>query len=98
MAARLNKRHSELVLQRIQTSQLINRLQEHSLGTLKGPPCEDYPKGRPILLTDGQVRAACFLVERTLAKAEAPRTLAVTGTLTLEQLITGATGAPVSKR
>ena len=60
MAARLNPRHSELVLKRIQTSQLVNRLQNNALGKLKVP------------MSDGQIRSACFLIERTLCKAEAP--------------------------
>lgn len=83
MAARLNKKHTDSVLARIQTSQLVNRLQGHALGTLKGPPCADHPKGKEIWLTDGQIRAACFLIERTLAKAEAPKKLELSGEITL---------------
>lgn len=75
MPARLNRNHSEAVLKRIKTSQLVNRLQNHALGTLKGPPCEEYPEGRPLEMTRAQVQAAVFLIERTLAKAEAPRDL-----------------------
>lgn len=74
MAARLNPRHSELCLARIKTSQLINRLQDNALGK--------------IALTAEQVRAACFLIERTLAKAEAPKDLNLTGSVTL-QVVTG---------
>lgn len=32
MAARLNNRHQEMVRDKIQASQLINRLQDHALG------------------------------------------------------------------
>lgn len=34
MAARLNARHQEMVRDKIQASQLINRLQNHALGEL----------------------------------------------------------------
>lgn len=61
MAARLNKRHTESVLQRIKTSQLVNRLQDHGFGKID--------------LTRTQVDSIKFLVERTLAKAEAPKDL-----------------------
>jgi hypothetical protein len=82
MAIRLNRNHSELVLKRIKTSQLVNRLQDHTFGTLTGPPTEEYPKGRPIQMTDSQVRSACFLIERTLAKAVLPQDLNINGNLT----------------
>ena len=87
MAARLNRNHSEQVIQRIRTSQLVNRLQDHVFGTLKGPPSQSHPDGAPLALTDSQVRSACFLIERTLAKAESPKTVNLNGTLTLTQLI-----------
>jgi phage repressor protein C with HTH and peptisase S24 domain len=35
MAARLNTRHQETVRDKIQASQLINRLQDHALGDLE---------------------------------------------------------------
>lgn len=70
MAERLNKRHSDLVLKRIKTSQLINRLQDNALGTLKFMTGKN--KGEPYQLTDGQVRSAIFLIERTVARAEKP--------------------------
>jgi hypothetical protein len=66
VATRLNKLHSELVLKRIKTSQLVNRLQDNALGLLK------LKDGTPYQLTRGQVQSACFLIERTLAKAEKP--------------------------
>ncbi len=65
MAARLNPRHSDLVVRRIRTSQLINRLQDNALGK--------------IALTAEQIRSATFLIERTLAKAEAPKDLHLSG-------------------
>lgn len=63
MAARLNPRHSELVLRRIKTSQLINRLQDSALGEIDMDPVA--------------AANARFLIERTLAKAEAPKQLQV---------------------
>lgn len=71
MAARLNPRHSELVLKRIKTSQLINRLQNNAMGQFEMDPTA--------------AANARFLVERTLAKAEAPRQLNVN--LSLSELI-----------
>lgn len=35
MAARLNARHQEMVRDKIQASQLINRLQDHALGDVE---------------------------------------------------------------
>lgn len=37
MAARLNPRHQDQVRDKIQASQLVNRLTNHSLGKLKKP-------------------------------------------------------------
>lgn len=79
----------DVVRKRIQTTKLVQRLQNHVLGTLRGPPTEDEPEGRVILMLDSQVRAACFLIERSLPKAESPRDIHVTGTVTLKQLIEG---------
>jgi hypothetical protein len=94
MAARLNRRHSELVLRRIKTSNLVERLQAHAMGKLTGPVYEDGKavpgKSRPVEMSDSQVRATIFLIERTIAKAENPRDINVSGSVTLEQLITGA--------
>lgn len=94
MAARLNRRHSELVLKRIRTSQLVARLQDHALGTLKGPVGAagggaEKGESKPVEMTDSQVRAAIFLIERTIAKAENPRDINVAGSITLENLIVG---------
>jgi hypothetical protein len=71
MAKRLNPRHSDLVVKRIQTSQLINRLQDNALGEFDMDPTA--------------AANARFLIERTLAKAEAPRQLNVN--LSLSDLI-----------
>lgn len=69
MAARLNRMHSELVLKRIRTSQLVNRLQDAALGKFD--------------MTRTQVAAAVFLIERTIARAEAPKDLNLTGNITV---------------
>lgn len=76
MAARLNPRHSELVVKRIKTSQLVNRLQDNALGE-----CEMDPTA---------AANARFLIERTLAKAEAPKQLNVN--LSLSELIRQSVG------
>lgn len=98
MAARLNRNHSESVLKRIKTSQLVNRLQSHALGTLRGPSSADHPEGQVIEMSKAQVSAAVFLIERTLAKAEAPKIVNLNGTLTLTELIAQASKpAPENK-
>lgn len=76
MAARLNPRHSELVLKRIKTSQLVNRLQDNALGEFEMDPTA--------------AANARFLIERTLAKAEAPKQLDVNA----EVRFTVVTGVP----
>jgi hypothetical protein len=76
MAARLNPRHSELVLKRIKTSQLVNRLQDNALGQFEMDPTA--------------AANARFLIERTLAKAEAPKQLDVNA----EVRFTVVTGVP----
>jgi hypothetical protein len=83
MATRLNRHHSELVLERIQLSNLVTRLQKHALRQLKDP---NDPE-KLLTMTDGEVRAAIFLIERKLAKAEAPRNLNVSGEINLIELI-----------
>lgn len=37
MAARLNQRHQDSVREKIRSSQLVNRLTDHALGTLEKP-------------------------------------------------------------
>lgn len=73
MAVRLNARHSESCLKRIRTSQLLNRVQEHALGKLT--------------MQKTELQAACFLIERTLAKAEAPKDINLNAQVTLVDLI-----------
>jgi len=84
MAARLNRMHSNQVLERIQLSNLVTRVQKHALRQLKNPN-----DGTEISMTDGELRAALFLIERKLARAEAPKKLEVSGTVTLAELVTG---------
>lgn len=80
MAARLNRHHSEQVLARIQLSNLVTRLQKNALRQLRNPN-----NGEEIItMSDGEIRSAMFLIERKLAKAEAPRDLNVNGTLRVE--------------
>jgi hypothetical protein len=57
MAARLNRRHTEMVLKKIQASQLINRLQDHVLGVVE--------------MKDSQIRAADILLKKVLADQKA---------------------------
>lgn len=52
MAARLNPKHDEATRQKIQTSQLVNRLQDHVNGVAE--------------LSQTQVRAAEILLKKTL--------------------------------
>ena len=54
MAARLNKRHSDSCRQRIQTSQLLNRLQKHALGEIE--------------MTTEQRDSAKFLISMSMSK------------------------------
>lgn len=77
MAARLNRHHSEKVLERIQLSNLVTRLQKNALRQLKDP----NDKNKLLTMTEGEIRSAIFLIERKLAKAEAPKDLNLTGTL-----------------
>lgn len=53
MAARLNRLHQESVKQKIQTSQLINRLQKHALGEIE--------------LSDSQRDSIKFLINKTVS-------------------------------
>jgi hypothetical protein len=92
MAIRLNRLHSENVIARIKTSALVTRLQKNALGTLT--QTQNLPDGTtrevPHEMSRSQVAAAQFLIERTLAKAEAIRELRHSGTISLETLILGA--------
>lgn len=79
MAARLNRNHSEQVLERIQLSNLVTRLQKHALRQLKSPN-----DGEQIAMTDSEVKAAQFLISRKLAMAVAPQDLKLSGSVTVE--------------
>lgn len=63
----------ERVRQRIRTSMLLRRIHDHALGDVE--------------MSEGQRKAAEFLLTRVIPRAEAPRSLTVDGTLTLSQLI-----------
>lgn len=52
MAARLNPRHQNMVREKIKTSQLINRLQDHILGKVE--------------LTTSQIKAIEILLKKSL--------------------------------
>lgn len=78
MAARLNRNHSELVLKRIQVSNLVTRLQKNALRQLKNP----NDPNEVISMTQSEIDCAKFLIERTVAKAVLPQDLNVNGNLT----------------
>lgn len=80
MAARLNRNHSDQVIERIKLAQLVNRVQNHALSQLK-----NIKDGEKIAMTDSELRAATFLIERKLARATAPQQLNVS--VTLSELI-----------
>ena len=75
MAARKRMWTPEIVRERIRTSMLLRRIQNHVLGDVQ--------------MTDTQLAAAKFLVERVVPKAESVRQVQHSGTITLEQLIAG---------
>lgn len=79
MAARLNRHHSASVLERIQLSNLVTRLQKNALRQLRNPNNTE----EVIMMTDGEIRSATFLIERKLARAEAPKDLNLTGSITV---------------
>jgi hypothetical protein len=70
MATRLNRNHTESCLSRIKASQLLNRIQDHGLGKLE--------------MTKTQLQAACWTLERILARAVAPQDLNLRGDLKVE--------------
>lgn len=61
MAARLNPRNSELARQKIQTTQLLKRLQDEALGKIS--------------LTNGQRDSAQFLINKALGNP--PQTVGI---------------------
>lgn len=79
MAARLNRNHSEKVLERIQLSNLVTRLQKNALRQLKNPNNTD----ELLTMTDGEIKSATFLIERKLARAVAPQDINLTATVSL---------------
>lgn len=52
MAARLNRRHQDMVRDKIQASQLVNRLEDHALGDVE--------------LSQTQIKAIEILLKKTL--------------------------------
>lgn len=78
MAARLNRMHSDKVVERIQVSNLVTRLQKHALRQLKNPNDKS-----DITMSPSEVDAAKFLIERKLARAVAPQDLNVKGSMTV---------------
>lgn len=70
MAARLNPRTAEAVRQRIQTTQLVKRVQGHALGQLE--------------MTSTQLDAAKFLINKRMPNPPEEKNLNVDGNLTVE--------------
>ena len=74
MAARLHLRHQDEVRRKIQTSQLINRLQDHGLGKIE--------------LSQTQVRAAEILLRKTIPDISAVEIAAdIQGEMTISHKI-----------
>ena len=68
MAARLNKRHQDMVREKIKTSQLLNRLTDYALGnkvTVKGG------EEKEIEMTAPQVTAALGVLKKALPDLKA---------------------------
>lgn len=80
MAARYRTWTPEIVRQRIRTSMLVRRLMDQATGKIE--------------MTDNQLAAAKFLVERVVPRAEAKKDVNVSGTLTLAQLVGLASDTP----
>lgn len=59
MATRINPKHDDATRQKIQTSQLVNRLNSYALGELG-------PQGETIELTAGQLKAMEILLRKSL--------------------------------
>lgn len=95
--SRLNRLDTERSLAKIRVGALINRLQKHALGELRGSSGGANELGEkgggtsvPAEMSDSQVRSACFLIDRLIARAENPRDINVTGHISLESLIAAA--------
>lgn len=76
MAARYRNWTPEVVKQRIKVGLLVKRLEDHAHGLVE--------------MSQSQVNAAKFLIERVVARAESPRQVDVTGHISLERLLVGA--------
>jgi hypothetical protein len=60
MATRLNPKHDDATRQKIQTSQLVNRLNGYALGEL------DPTSEKPIEISTGQLKAIEILLRKSL--------------------------------
>lgn len=60
MAARLNPKHHQSVIDKIRTSQLVNRLEGFALNEL------DPQSDKPIDMSPAQVKAAIALLKKTM--------------------------------
>lgn len=70
MAARLNPHHQEMVRQKIQTTQLLKRLQDEGLGKIR--------------LRTGERKSAMFLVNKSLGNPPEDKNLNLSGDLKIE--------------
>ena len=73
MAARLRAKHQDEIRAKIQTSQLINRLNKHIDGEIE--------------LTSSQVDAIKFLVNKTLSNAPTEIEQNITGELLIGEIV-----------
>lgn len=69
----------EIVKQRIRATKLMQRLQNHAFGTLKNSVNGEEV---PAEMTDSQIKAAVFLLERLVPRAEAKKEVGLSGSLT----------------
>ena len=63
MAARLNRRHQEMIREKIRASQLVNRLENYVLGPAEGQ--------EPVHLEPGQITAALGLLRKCVPDLKA---------------------------
>ena len=80
----------ERVAKRMRFAQLVKRLEDFSLQAVEQVPTANggtqelyvAAKGkRPIVMTAAQVKSTCFLVERLMPKAEAPKDVNLNGAM-----------------
>jgi len=69
MAARLNPRNAESTRQKIQTTQLVKRVQDHALGTLE--------------MTPSQLDAAKFLINKRMPNPAEDKNVNLQGNLSV---------------